>query len=220
MARISPYDVLPSKYDLWNGYSNQEHMTEEAADRYDEFVYPNPTPRLMATPLGTVSQFYRIRVTDDSTRLHFWISKSWWKPCGYNIFRYYASSNHLGEPVAQWDFPASAVGVQLSDAAIVETAAGVLPARASYTLFGLAAYLIQHNFPEPAQLPLFISARNWRYRRIKLGDRAQKAVRLIQRSVRRRIPSWRQRRLRIAELVLSTPSIGPDLGYLVCLFLG
>lgn len=218
MACISPYDALPSKYDLWNGYSNLEHLAQEASDPYDDLPFRDPIPSSKALRCATSRQLYHIRVTDDETMHKLWLVKTWtcgpgtknqaWP--GYIFFRYTGPELNDGDDSPfQWVFPVSTIDAKLSDAATIETAKQL--DEASPTMFGLACYLVKHNYPDPADLPLFISARNWRYRRIKLGDHADRAIRIIQDRVRKQLPIWRDRRALVESLLASTPFLADSL---------
>lgn len=101
--------------------------------------------------------------------------------------------------------PVTNRGFELSDASIVTTA--TLLVDAEHELFGLVCHFVKYDYPHPRNLPRYVSSRNWRIRYYELVDRADKAVRLIQRAFRQRRELYRFRRTFAQSHIRSTTLI-------------
>lgn len=136
----------------------------------------------------------------------------------YQIFTYHREDD-IVERIAEWVYPV--LGVALSDEAIMATAMSMGDPYFSGYLFGLAAFLLQHQFPAPGTLPFFVNVENWLIRR-PLFDRDgyNRSVVCLQRLARKKLPIWRERRAAVKSFIASTAFLADDLKPIVLGYVG
>ncbi len=138
----------------------------------------------------------------------------------YQIFTYDRDPrDDVVERIAEWVYPV--LGVALSDEAIMATAMSMGDPYFSGYLFGLAAYLLQHQFPAPGTLPFFVNVENWLIRRLSFDrDGYNRSVVCLQRLAKQKLPIWRERRAAVMSFIASTTFLADDLKPIVLGYVG
>lgn len=168
---------------------------------------------------------YHITVAATGMLKELWIRRFWRlhpyrRVPVYQVFTYDNDPrDDTVERLADWFYPA--LGVGLSDEAIMATAMNMGDPYFSDYLFGLAAYLRQHQFPAPETLPFFINVENWLVRRLSFDrDGYNRSVLCLQRLTRKNLPVWRKRRAAVMSLIASTTFLADDLKPIVFDYVG
>ncbi len=177
-----------SSLDTWNGYNDSRHFAGESSNNPDLLS-------AHAIPSDPPGYFRCCLTSDNHLPTWVWVDKLV-HPNNNSESRVYRELETL------FLIPVTNRGFQLSDASIVTSAA--LLVDAEHELLGLVCHFIKYDYPHPRNLPRYISSRNWRIRYNELVDRADKAVRRIQRAFRQRRELYRFRRTFAQSHIRST----------------